>query len=64
MSAMDLVYRSARLVVVALDDIELDAHEREILEGHMNEYAGMSHVPANKRFRGKQPPYLDTREDL
>ena len=27
MSAMDMVYRSARLVVVALDDIELEAHE-------------------------------------
>ncbi|KAK3615402.1 hypothetical protein LTR56_026610 [Elasticomyces elasticus] len=64
MSAMDMVYRSARLVVVALDDIELDMRERDTLEGHMDEYTRMVHVAANKRFRGKQPPYLDTHEDL
>ncbi|KAK5132000.1 hypothetical protein LTR08_000421 [Meristemomyces frigidus] len=64
MSAMDMVYRSARLVVVALDDIELDSHEGTILENHMDEYARMLHVIASKRFRGKQPTYLDTHEEL
>ncbi|KXL45440.1 hypothetical protein M433DRAFT_153567 [Acidomyces richmondensis BFW] len=64
MSAMDMVYRSARLVVIALDDIELDPRESEILKEHMDEYAQMLHVPPRKRFRGKQPPYLDTHEDL
>ncbi|KAK4546450.1 hypothetical protein LTR36_002127 [Oleoguttula mirabilis] len=64
MSAMDMVYRSARLVVVALDDIELEAHEGTILDNHMDEYARMLHVAPTKRFRGKQPPYLDTHEEL
>lgn len=64
MSAMDMVYRSARLVVVALDDIVLDAHEGTILDNHMVEYAKMLHVAPTKRFRGKQPPYLDTHEEL
>jgi len=64
MSAMDMVYRSARLVVVALDDLELDAHEGAILENHMNEYTAMHHVATSKRFRGKQPPYIDTHEEL
>ncbi|KAK3680289.1 hypothetical protein LTR78_000667 [Recurvomyces mirabilis] len=64
MSAMDMVYRSARLVVVALDDVELEGHEGTVLENHMEEYTKMTHVSANKRFRGKQPPYLDTRDEL
>ncbi|KAK5115876.1 hypothetical protein LTR85_009470 [Meristemomyces frigidus] len=64
MAAMDMVYRSARMVVVALDDIELDAHEGTILDNHMDEYARMLHVAPTKRFRGKQPPYLDTHEEL
>ncbi|KAK5118892.1 hypothetical protein LTR62_000103 [Meristemomyces frigidus] len=64
MSAMDMVYRSARLVVVALDDVVLEAHEGSVLENHMEEYTQMAHVSAHKRFRGKQPPYLDTREDF
>ncbi|KAK0281476.1 hypothetical protein LTR35_000811 [Friedmanniomyces endolithicus] len=64
MSAMDMVYRSARLVVVALDDIELNADERCVLERHMEEYTQMLHVSASKRFRGKQPAYLETHDDL
>lgn len=64
MTAMDMVYRSARLVVVALDDIELDAREDSVLSNHMKEFAQMYHVAPNKRFRGKQPPFLDTHEDL
>lgn len=64
MSAMDMVYRSARLVIVVLDDIELNPHESDTLENHMEEYAHMQHVPPGKRFRGKQPPYLDTHEGL
>ncbi|KAK1094538.1 hypothetical protein LTR48_000087 [Friedmanniomyces endolithicus] len=64
MSAMDMVYRSARLVVVALDDIELNADERGVLERHMEEYTQMLHVSASKRFRGKQPAYLETHDDL
>jgi len=64
MSAMDMVYRSARLVVVALDDIELLPRESEILKEHMDEFAQMLHVPPGKRFRGKQPPYLETHDDL
>ena len=61
---MDMVYRSARLAVVVLDDIEFDSHEAQILENHMHEYAGMTHVAPGKRFRRKQPAYLDTHEDL
>lgn len=64
MSAMDMVYRSARLVVVVLDDIELDTQEGQVLGSHMEEYARMLHVAPTKRFRGKQPPYLDTHDDL
>ena len=64
MSAMDMVYRSARLAVVALDDIELEAHEAEILDSHMNEFNGQVHVPANKRFRQRQTPYLESHDDL
>ena len=64
MSAMDMVYRSARLVVVALDDIELDAHEGELLHNHMEEYKSMTHVPPGQRFRRKQPPYLESHENL
>lgn len=66
MSAMDMVYRSARKVVVALDDIEppLEAHEGELLQNHMDEYHDMRHVPERQRFRRKAPPYLDTHEGL
>lgn len=64
MSAMDLVYRSARLIVVALDDIELNAQEGILLQKHMDEYNAMSHVPPRQRFRHKQPPYLESHDDL
>ena len=64
MSAMDLVYRSARLVVVALDDLELKEHEGTVLRNHVLEYESLKHVAPNKRFRRHQPPYLDTHEDL
>ena len=64
MSAMDMVYRSARLIVVCLDDIQFEVHEGDVLESHMDEYARMLHVPPTKRFRGKQPPYLETRDVL
>jgi len=66
MSAMDMVYRSARLIVVALDDIELEAYEGMILENHMDDFNGSSqaHVPATKRFRRRPTPYLDTHYDL
>jgi hypothetical protein len=64
MSAMDLVYRNARLIVVALDDIVLEGHEGELLQAHMKEYMSLQHVAARQRFRHKQPPYLESREDL
>ena len=64
MSAMDMVYRSARLVVVALDDIELEAHEGTILESHMEDFERQTHISANKRFRRKPTPYLESHDDL
>nr|POF27595.1 hypothetical protein CFP56_73780 [Quercus suber] len=64
MSAMDMVYRSARVAVVVLDDIRLSAHESDVLAAHMDEYERMHHVAPTKRFRRKQPPWLETREDL
>lgn len=64
MSAMDMVYRSARLVVVALDDIELEAHEGSILESHMEEFERQTHIPPRKRFTRRQKPYLESREDM
>ncbi|KAF2716506.1 hypothetical protein K431DRAFT_289365 [Polychaeton citri CBS 116435] len=64
MSAMDMVYRSSRKIVVALDDIELTPRESSLLESHMAEYTSMTHVAQNKRFRRRQPPYLETHEDL
>lgn len=59
MSAMDMVYRSARLVVVVLDDIDLKEHEGTVLENHIREYESMKHVVPSKRFRRHQPPYLE-----
>lgn len=64
MSAMDMVYRSARLAVVVLDDIQLEYDEGSVLEDHMNEYERMHHVAPTKRFRRKQPPWLESREDM
>jgi hypothetical protein len=64
MSAMDLVYRSARRVIVALDDIELEYFEGEILQAHMNEYSSMTHVAPRQRFRRKQPPYLESHDSM
>ncbi|SMY21196.1 unnamed protein product [Zymoseptoria tritici ST99CH_1A5] len=64
MSAMDMVYRSARRVIVALDDIELDSFEGEILQKHMDEYNAMNHVAPRQRFRRKQPPYLESHETM
>ena len=64
MSAMDLVYRSARVVVVALDDLELKEHEGTVLRNHVTEYESLKHVVADKRFRRHQPPYLETHDDL
>jgi curved DNA-binding protein CbpA len=59
MSAMDMVYRSARLVVVALDDLELSEKEGQVLETHMLEYEKLRHVDPKKRFRRQQTPYLE-----
>jgi curved DNA-binding protein CbpA len=64
MSAMDMVYRSARLVVVALDDIILDPQEAKLLQEHMDEYNAMTHVVPRQRFRRKRPPYLETHDNL
>jgi curved DNA-binding protein CbpA len=64
MSAMDLVYRSARVIIVALDDLELKEHEGTVLQNHVLEYERLKHVVADKRFRRHQPPYLETHEDL
>ena len=64
MSAMDMVYRSARLVVVALDDVELEAHEGAILESHMQDFERQVHIPPRKRFTRRQQPYLEAHEDL
>jgi curved DNA-binding protein CbpA len=64
MSAMDLVYRSARVVIVALDDLELKEHEEAVLHNHVIEYERLKHVVADKRFRRHQPPYLETHDDL
>ena len=64
MSAMDMVYRSARLVVVALDDIELETHEGDILKSHMEDFEHAHTIPANKRFRRRQTPYLESHDDL
>jgi curved DNA-binding protein CbpA len=49
MSAMDMVYRSARLVVVALDDVQLDANEGSTLENHMLDFERQTHIPPRKR---------------
>jgi curved DNA-binding protein CbpA len=59
MSAMDMVYRSARLVVVALDDLELSEKEGKVLEQHVIEYEKLRHVDPKKRFRRQQTPYLE-----
>ena len=64
MAAMSSVYRSARVVIVALDDIRLEAHEGEILDHHMKEFIAQVHVPATKRFRRRQTPYLESHRDL
>lgn len=64
MSAMDEVYRNARLVVVVLDDLKLEEYEGEVLANHVREYEHLSYVAADKRFRRHQPPYLETHEDL
>ena len=64
MSAMDMVYRSARLVVVALDDVELEAYEGGILENHMQDFERQVHIPPRKRFTRRQKPYLEANEDL
>lgn len=64
MSAMDEVYRNARLIVVVLDDLKLEQYEGEVLANHVREYEHLSYVAADKRFRRHQPPYLETHEDL
>lgn len=64
MSAMDLVYRSARVVVVALDDLELKEREGRVLQNHVREYEKLKHVVEDKRFRRHQPPWLDSHDDL
>ncbi|KAM0714813.1 hypothetical protein Q7P37_009277 [Cladosporium fusiforme] len=64
MSAMDLVYRSARLVVVALDDLELTEQEGSVLKNHVIEYERLKHVAENKRFRRQKTPYLEAHDDL
>jgi curved DNA-binding protein CbpA len=62
MSAMDMVYRSARLVVVALDDLELTRGEGDVLAKHVLKYEGLGHVASNKRLRRQQTPYLEGRD--
>ncbi|OQO04214.1 hypothetical protein B0A48_10824 [Cryoendolithus antarcticus] len=59
MSAMDMVYRSARLVVVVLDDVDLKEHEGVVLENHARAYENMKKVAAGKRFRRQEPPFLE-----
>jgi curved DNA-binding protein CbpA len=64
MSAMDMVYRSARLVVVALDDLELSENEGKVLENHMLEYKKKWHVEQKRRFRRQKIPYLEENDAL
>ena len=52
------------LVVVALDDVELEAHEGTILESHMQDFERQVHIPPRKRFPRRQKPYLESHEDL
>ena len=59
MSAMDMVYRSARLVVVALDDLDISEDEGKVLERHVLEYEKLKYVDPKKRFRRQQTPYLE-----
>ena len=42
--AMDLIYKSARAVVVALDDIEISRAEASVLEAYLNDPYGLTHV--------------------
>ncbi|CZT23513.1 uncharacterized protein RCC_09227 [Ramularia collo-cygni] len=64
MSAMDMVYSRARRVIVALDDIEFNHREGEQLQSHMAEYNALAHVAPRKRFRRKQPSFLESHEHM
>ncbi|GAB7363234.1 hypothetical protein MBLNU230_g3516t1 [Neophaeotheca triangularis] len=63
MSAMEMVYRSARVVVVALD-VLLTPHESTILEDHLVEYNRVAPLAHDKPFRGQSPPYLENHEEI
>ncbi|KAF2485910.1 hypothetical protein BDY17DRAFT_290525 [Neohortaea acidophila] len=64
MAAMDMVYRSARLVVVVLDDIMLSRQEGRVLRDHMEAFEEQVNVPPNKRFRHRARPWLEAHDDL
>jgi hypothetical protein len=51
-SAMDAIYKCARLVVVALEDIEVTAEERRFLEEFAKDYA-------DPRWPPHRPPHFD-----
>lgn len=55
--AMDLVYKSVRAVVIALDDIELEENEVSSLRDHISEYEAIAE-PENLPFLSRGPPSL------
>lgn len=63
MSAMEMVYRSARVVVVALD-VLLTTEESDVLREHLEEYNHVAHLAHDKPFRGQSPPYLEHHDEI
>ncbi|OCL12179.1 hypothetical protein AOQ84DRAFT_312653 [Glonium stellatum] len=57
--AMDTIYKNARAVVIALDDIEADTHEVDFLWDYINAYSAeeLSNLQPNW---GQRPPYMQT----
>jgi hypothetical protein len=56
--AMDSIYRNARTVVIALDDIYVKEDEAEFLRQYLDHYSS-SDLPANQQpNRGLSPPFM------
>src|SRR4051812_14547115 len=57
---IDVVYRNARAVVVALDDIAVDATEVAFLRAYVNRYSA-SVLPYNQQpNKGHNPPFMQS----
>ncbi|KAF2001886.1 hypothetical protein P154DRAFT_553372 [Amniculicola lignicola CBS 123094] len=63
LGAIDLIYRNARTVVVALDDISVDEHEEIFLQQYVEQYT-VADSNTHHPNQGLSPPFMQANPSL